>query len=361
MESKKQEIMDNLIKDIRKRYGEGAIQKLDETKKLNIDCISTGSLAVDIATGVGGFPRGRIIEIYGPESSGKTTLALSTIAQCQKGNGTAAFIDAEHAFDPTYAANLGITLKDLYVSQPDSGEQALNITEDLIRSGVVDLIVIDSVAALVPRTEIEGAMGDTQIGLQARLMSQALRKITFVANKSKSCVIFINQLRMKIGGYGNPETTTGGMALKFYSSIRVEVRKGEVLKDKEEAYGHISKVKIVKNKVAPPFRNTEITILFNRGIYNLATLVEEAVKIDLIQKSGAWYSYNTERIGQGKETVFKFLEESPEILKQIEQTVRENYHLGSSSSNPNPSEPAEGKEPKKKAVRKKKEEGEEYL
>lgn len=320
-------VLNSAIKDIQKRFGEGIIMKLDEQQKSDVPVIPSGIISLDIATGVGGFPRGRVIEVYGPESSGKTTIALSAIAQVQKMGGVAAFIDAEHALDPAYAEKIGVNLSDLYVSQPDSGEQALEIAETLTRTGELDLIIIDSVAALVPKAEIEGDMGQATIGLQARLMSQALRKITSVISRSKTCMMFINQLRMKIGGYGNPETTTGGMALKFYSSIRMEVRKGEALKQKDEIYGHITKIKIAKNKVAAPFKKTEFMVLFNKGPYNLSCILDEAVKLELVRKSGTWYYYGEEKLGQGKENAFKFFEENPEITKTIENKIREHYDL----------------------------------
>ncbi|XP_069673888.1 protein RecA-like [Periplaneta americana] len=364
METKKQ-LLDNVIKDIKKRYGEESINKMDEKNKINIPVIPTGILSLDIAIGAGGFPRGRIIEIYGPESSGKTTIALSALAQCQKMGGTVAFVDAEHALDPEYSEKLGVNLKDLYVAQPDSGEQALEITETLVKSGAIDMVVVDSVAALVPKSEIEGSMGDPQMGMQARLMSQALRKITAAVNKSKSCVIFINQLRMKIGGYGNPETTTGGMALKFYASIRLEIRKGETLKDKDEVYGHYTKIKVAKNKIAPPFKTCETLILFGKGPYNIASIVDEAVSCDLIQKSGTWYAYQDQKLGQGKDNVFKFLEENPDIAKKLEKQVREHYHLPlnieEKSSQSNKSEDVEEPPTKKTTSRSKKKTEEEYL
>jgi len=301
--------------------------KMEEGKRVNVPVISTGILSVDIATGVGGFARGRIIEVYGPESSGKTTIALSAIAQVQKMGGVAAFVDAEHALDPVYAEKIGVKLDELYISQPDSGEQALEITETLVRTAQFDLVVIDSVAALVPKAEIEGNMGDSIIGLQARLMSQALRKITGCVNKSRTCVIFINQLRMKIGGYGNPETTTGGMALKFYSSLRMEVRKGEALKEKDEVYGFTTKIKIAKNKLASPFKTAEFAVLFDRGPYNYSCIVEEAAKLDILKRSGTWYSYGEKRIGQGKDSVYKFFDENPELVVEIENLVRKHFNL----------------------------------
>ncbi len=310
---------------IEKQFGKGSLMKLgDSPLDLNIDVIPSGSILLDAALGIGGYPKGRIIEIYGPESSGKTTLALHAIAECQKKNGIAAFIDAEHALDPVYAKNLGVNTDEMWVSQPDTGEQALEITESLIRSGGVDIIVIDSVAALTPQAEIDGDMGDSHMGLQARLMSQALRKLTGVISKSGTCLIFINQIRMKIGVmFGNPETTTGGKALKFYSSIRLEVRKIETIsKGTEDAFGNRVRVKVVKNKVAPPFRKVELEIIFGKGISIFASLLDAALQQDLISKSGSWYSYGEERIGQGRENAKLFLENNPEIAVSIEKKVR---------------------------------------
>ncbi len=310
---------------IEKQFGKGSLMKLgDSPLDLNIDVIPSGSILLDAALGIGGYPKGRIIEIYGPESSGKTTLALHAIAECQKKNGIAAFIDAEHALDPVYAKNLGVNTDEMWVSQPDTGEQALEITESLIRSGGVDIIVIDSVAALTPQAEIDGDMGDSHMGLQARLMSQALRKLTGVISKSGTCLIFINQIRMKIGVmFGNPETTTGGKALKFYSSIRLEVRKIETIsKGTEDAFGNRVRVKVVKNKVAPPFRKVELEIIFGKGISTFASLLDAALQQDLISKSGSWYSYGEERIGQGRENAKLFLENNPEIAVSIEKKVR---------------------------------------
>ncbi|HOJ50048.1 MAG TPA: recombinase RecA [Spirochaetota bacterium] len=324
---KDKNLLDSAIKEIQKRFGEGVIMKLDQKEKISIPVIPTGIISLDIATGIGGLPRGRIVEIYGPESSGKTTIALSTIAQVQKNGGVAAFIDAEHALDPIYAKKLGVNLEDLYISQPDSGEQALEIAETLARTGQIDLIVIDSVAALVPRAEIEGNMGDSQIGLQARLMSQALRKITGIISKTNTCMIFINQIRMKIGSYGNPETTTGGMALKFYSSIRIEVRRGEALKDKEESYGTITKIKVNKNKMAPPFKKGEFMVLYDKGIYNVYTLLEEAVNLGIIERKGTFYYFGNDKIGQGKESTYSYFEANPDFALKIENLIREKYEL----------------------------------
>lgn len=309
---------------IERTHGKGSVMKLGDKTSLVQDVISTGALSLDIALGVGGLPRGRIIEIYGPESSGKTTLTLTVIAQTQKAGGMAAFIDAEHALDPEYAGRLGVNINDLLVSQPDSGEQALDITEQLVRSSALDLIVVDSVAALVPKAEIEGDMGDSHVGLQARLMSQALRKLTAVVNKTQTTVIFINQLRQKIGVmYGNPETTTGGNALKFYSSVRLDIRRIESLKKDGAEYGNRVKVKIVKNKVAPPFRIAEFDILFGEGISTLGCLIDVATDFGIIKRAGAWFSYNSERLGQGRDKVREFLRENPELVQEIDQKVRQ--------------------------------------
>jgi recombination protein RecA len=310
---------------IEKQFGKGSIMKLGEdSARVQVPTISTGSILLDAALGVGGYPRGRVVEIYGPEASGKTTLALHAIAEAQKTGGIAAFIDAEHALDPQYSRALGVNTDELWVSQPDNGEQALEIVESLIRSGAVDIIVVDSVAALTPRAEIEGDMGDSHMGLQARLMSQALRKLTAIISKSKTCLIFINQIRMKIGVmFGNPETTTGGNALKFYSSIRLEVRKIETISEgTEKAIGNKVRVKVVKNKVAPPFKRVELEIIFGHGISASGSLLDAAVASSIIAKSGSWYSYGEERIGQGRENVKGFLENNPDMYQQIEKTVR---------------------------------------
>ncbi|MDA3939091.1 MAG: recombinase RecA [Spirochaetia bacterium] len=310
---------------IDKQFGKGSLMQLGHSiKDLSIEVIPSGSILLDAALGIGGYPKGRILEIFGPESSGKTTLALHAIGECQKQGGIAAFIDAEHALDPIYAKNLGVNTDDLWVSQPDTGEQALEITESLIRSGAVDIIVVDSVAALTPQAEIEGDMGDSHMGLQARLMSQALRKLTAIISKSGTSLIFINQIRMKIGVmFGNPETTTGGKALKFYSSIRLEVRRIETMsKGTEDAIGNKVRVKIVKNKVAPPFRKVELELIFGKGISALASLLDGALQYDIISKSGSWYSYGEERIGQGRENAKLFLENNPDITKKIESQVR---------------------------------------
>jgi len=312
------------IEKIEKDFGKGSIMRLGDKPAVDVDVIPTGALALDIALGVGGVPRGRIIEIYGPESSGKTTLAQHIVAECQKKGGTAAFVDAEHALDPEYAKALGVNIDELLIAQPDTGEQALEITEELVRSSAVDIIVVDSVAALVPKDEIEGAMEDKQMGLQARLMSKALRKLTGIIGKTNTTVIFINQLRMKIGQmYGNPETTTGGNALKYYASVRMEIRRVESLKKDSEDIGNHVKVKVSKNKVAPPFRQAEFDIIFGKGICKIGNLVDVAVNFDIIKKAGAWYSYNDEKIGQGREKAKEFLEQNPEVMSEIENKIRE--------------------------------------
>jgi recombination protein RecA len=319
--------LETALLSIEKQFGKGSVMRLgDKNLNLDVDVVSTGSLSLDIALGVGGVPRGRIIEVYGPESSGKTTLSLHIIAEAQKAGGMAAFIDAEHALDPRYAKNLGVDIENLLVSQPDTGEQALEITESLVRSGVLSVIVIDSVAALVPRAEIEGDMGDAHMGLQARLMSQALRKLTGVINKSKTCVVFINQIRLKIGVmFGSPETTTGGNALKFYSTVRLDIRRTETIKQGTEALGNRVKVKVAKNKIAPPFKIAEFEIMFDKGISKEGELVELGTNLGLIQKSGTWFSYGDERIGQGREVAKKFLLDNPSIREEIEKKIRENY------------------------------------
>ncbi|MCQ5210630.1 MAG: recombinase RecA [Megasphaera massiliensis] len=321
----KQTALENAMRKIEKDFGKGAIMRLgDIADKMNLEVISSGSLAVDLAVGVGGYPRGRVIEIYGPESSGKTTLALHAIASAQKNGGIAAFIDAEHALDPVYARHLGVDTNELLISQPDNGEQALEITEELVRSGAVDVIVVDSVAALVPKAEIEGEMGDSHVGLQARLMSQALRKLTGIISKSKAMVIFINQLREKVGVmFGNPETTTGGRALKFYASIRMEIRKGEAIKSGGDVIGNRARVKVVKNKVAPPFKHCEFDIMYGQGISREGTVLDLGTSMDIIEKSGTWYSYKGERLGQGKENVKIFMKEHPEITDEVEKIIRD--------------------------------------
>ncbi len=323
--TEKAQAIEAAMSQIEKQFGKGSIMRLGADQKIHSGkVLSTGSLELDIALGIGGFPAGRIVEIYGPESSGKTTLTLTTIAECQKKGGTAAFIDAEHALDPSYAKKLGVNVEDLLVAQPDNGEEALEICEALVRSNAIDLIVVDSVAALVPRAEIEGDMGDAHMGLQARLMSQALRKLTGTIAKSNTTVIFINQIRMKIGVmFGSPETTTGGNALKFYASQRLDIRRIETLKEKEEPVGSRVRVKVVKNKLAPPFRQAEFDILFQTGIHRESTLIDLAVKHEILTKSGSWYSYKEEKIGQGKEQVRNFLLENPEIALRIENQIRE--------------------------------------
>ena len=321
----KMKALDAVLLQIEKQYGKGSIMRLgDEAGQTEIEVIPSGCLTLDLALGIGGFPRGRIIEIYGPESSGKTTVALHAIAEAQKMGGVAAFIDAEHALDPVYAKKLGVNLEELYVSQPDTGEQALDITDALVRSSAVDIIVIDSVAALTPKAEIEGDMGDTHVGLQARLMSQALRKLTAIVNKSKTCVIFINQLREKVGVmFGNPETTPGGKALKFYASMRLDIRKMDTLKDSEGAMGNRTKAKVVKNKLAPPFRQAEFDIVFGEGISQEGCIMDMGVQYDIIAKSGSFFSYNGSKIAQGREKLRLFLRENPEIKAEIEQKIRD--------------------------------------
>ena len=323
--TEKMKALDAVLLQIEKQYGKGSIMRLgEEAGNTEIEVIPSGCLTLDLALGIGGFPRGRIIEIYGPESSGKTTVALHAIAEAQKMGGVAAFIDAEHALDPVYAKKLGVSLEDLYVSQPDTGEQALDITEALVRSSAVDIIVVDSVAALTPKAEIEGDMGDTHVGLQARLMSQALRKLTAIVNKSKTCVIFINQLREKVGVmFGNPETTPGGKALKFYASMRLDIRKMDTLKDADGVMGNRTKAKVVKNKLAPPFRQAEFDIVFGEGISQEGCIIDMGVQFDIIGKSGAFYSYNGNKIAQGREKLRIFLRENPEITAEIEQKIRD--------------------------------------
>lgn len=327
--TEKIKMLDLSISQIEKSYGKGTIMKLGEDKPiLKLEAISTGSIGLDIATGIGGFPRGRIIEIFGPESSGKTTLALHAVAEAQKAGGIAAFIDAEHAMDTGYAEKIGVDVKNLLVSQPDYGEQAMDITETLVRSNAVDIIVVDSVAALTPKAEIEGEMGDSHMGLQARLMSQALRKLTSAISRSKCIVIFINQIRMKIGVmFGNPETTTGGNALKFYSSIRLDVRKISSLKDKEDFTGNRTRVKVVKNKVAPPFKVAEFDMIYGSGISRIGEIIDIAVDKDIVKKSGSWFSYGDERIGQGKDKVKVYLEENPALLTDIENKIKDIYAI----------------------------------
>ena len=321
--------LDAAISQIEKQYGKGSVMKLGESQAdMNVETIPTGSLSLDIALGLGGVPRGRIVEVYGPESSGKTTVALHMVAEVQKRGGIAGFIDAEHALDPVYAKNIGVDIDNLYISQPDSGEQALEITETMVRSGAVDIIIVDSVAALVPKAEIDGDMGDSHVGLQARLMSQALRKLTAVISKSNCIVIFINQLREKVGiMFGNPETTTGGRALKFYSSIRMDVRRIESLKQAGEIIGNRTRIKVVKNKIAPPFKEAEFDIMFGKGISKEGDILDLAAEIDVVNKSGAWYAYNGDKIGQGRENAKIFLKENPAICDEIEAKVRAHYQL----------------------------------
>ena len=327
VKDERQRALDAAISQIQKNYGQGSIMKLgDSMSNMNIEVIPTGSLSLDIALGVGGIPRGRIIEIYGPESSGKTTVALHMVAQAQKLGGIAGFVDAEHALDPKYAKNLGVNIDDLYISQPDNGEQALEIAETMVRSGAMDIVIIDSVAALVPKAEIDGEMGDSHVGLQARLMSQALRKLTGAINKSKCVVVFINQLREKVGVmFGNPETTTGGRALKFYASVRLDVRRVETLKQNNEFVGNHTRIKVVKNKVAPPFKEAEFDIMYGEGISREGDILDLAAKEDIVIKSGAWYNYNNERLGQGRENVKAFLKANPALLEEIEGKVRAHY------------------------------------
>ncbi|MCR4674829.1 MAG: recombinase RecA [Lachnospiraceae bacterium] len=338
--------LDVAISQIEKQYGRGSIMKLgDNSNQMQVETIPTGSISLDIALGQGGFPKGRIIEIYGPESSGKTTVALHAVAEVQKRGGIAGFIDAEHALDPVYAKNIGVDIDNLYISQPDNGEQALEITETMVRSGAVDIIIVDSVAALVPKAEIDGDMGDSHMGLQARLMSQALRKLTAAISKSDCTVIFINQLRQKIGVmFGNPETTTGGNALKFYASVRLDVRRVETLKQQGEVIGNHTRVKIVKNKIAPPFREAEFDIMFGKGISKSGDILDLAANLDIINKSGAWYAYNNEKIGQGRENAKNYLEEHPEIMDHIEELIRGHYGLEGGVPSEDGSEETKGEE-----------------
>jgi recombination protein RecA len=319
----KQKALDAALAQIDRAFGKGSAMKLGSREAIQIEAISTGSLGLDIALGIGGLPRGRVIEVYGPESSGKTTLALHVIAEAQRNGGTAAFVDAEHALDPVYAKKLGVDVEELIVSQPDTGEQALEITDTLVRSNAIDVLVVDSVAALVPRAEIEGEMGDSHVGLQARLMSQSLRKLTGSISKSKCIVIFINQLRMKIGVmYGNPETTTGGNALKFYASVRLDIRRTGQIKDRDDIVGNTTRVKVVKNKVAPPFKQVEFDIMYGEGISKIGEILDLGVKAGIVEKSGAWFSYDSVRIGQGRENAKNYLRENPEMAERLERAIR---------------------------------------
>ena len=334
IEQEKLNALNQALGKIEKEFGKGSVMKLGEATSMAIDVISTGSIGLDIAVGIGGLPKGRIIEVYGPESSGKTTVALHTVTEAQKQGGIAAFIDAEHALDPVYAKALGVDIDNLIISQPDTGEQALEIAEALIRSGAIDIIVVDSVAALVPRAEIEGDMGDSHVGLQARLMSQALRKLTGSIKKSNCVAIFINQLREKVGiMFGNPETTTGGRALKFYSSVRLDVRKIDTIKQGDKVLGSRTRVKVVKNKVAPPFKQAEFDIMYGEGISKVGDLLDIASDIDIVKKSGAWYSYNDTKLGQGRENVKKFLQDNPDLIKEIDEKVRHYYKLDETREN----------------------------
>ena len=350
--------LDAAISQIEKQYGKGAVMKLgDPANSMNVETIPTGSLSLDIALGLGGIPKGRIVEIYGPESSGKTTVTLHMVAEVQKRGGIAGFIDAEHALDPVYAKNIGVDIDNLYISQPDNGEQALEITETMVRSGAIDIVVVDSVAALVPKAEIDGEMGDSHVGLQARLMSQALRKLTAVISKSNCTVIFINQLREKVGVmFGNPETTTGGRALKFYSSVRMDVRRVESLKQGGEIIGNHTRVKVVKNKIAPPFKEAEFDIMFGERISVVGDILDLAASVDIVNKSGAWYAYNGDKIGQGRENAKQYLRDNPAVCREIENRVREHFGLnGSVPGEISPEEAAPKEAAPKKAASEKKE------
>ena len=347
----KRKALEAALGQIEKQYGKGSVMKLGESSaNMQVETVPTGSLSLDIALGVGGVPKGRIVEIYGPESSGKTTVALHMVAEVQKRGGIAGFIDAEHALDPVYAKNIGVDIDNLYISQPDNGEQALEIAETMVRSGAVDIIIVDSVAALVPKAEIDGDMGDSHVGLQARLMSQALRKLTAIISKSNCVVIFINQLREKVGVmFGNPETTTGGRALKFYSSVRLDVRRVETLKQGGEMVGNHTRIKVVKNKVAPPFKQAEFDIMFGKGISKEGDILDLATKLDLVKKSGAWYAYEGDKIGQGRENAKTYLSAHPEIMEELEKKVREHYQLGTDSSEKDEKEVKKEKEQKGKS------------
>lgn len=345
--------LDAAITQIEKSYGKGSVMKLgDSSANMNIETVPTGSISLDIALGLGGVPKGRVIEVYGPESSGKTTVALHMVAEVQKKGGIAGFIDAEHALDPVYARNIGVNIDELYISQPDNGEQALEITETMVRSGAVDIVIVDSVAALVPKAEIDGEMGDSHVGLQARLMSQGLRKLTAVISKTNCTVIFINQLREKIGVmFGNPETTTGGRALKFYASVRLDVRRIETLKQGGEMIGNRVRVKVVKNKIAPPFKEAEFDIMFGQGISKEGDILDLAAKVDIIEKSGAWYAYNGAKIGQGRENAKNYLKENPAICEEVEQKVRNHYALqGAEAPEAGADKPADAKADAKAAT-----------
>ena len=326
IDENKRKALESALSQIEKAYGKGSVMKLGDNMHLNVETVPSGSLGLDLALGVGGVPKGRVVEVYGPESGGKTTVALHMVAEVQKRGGIAGFIDAEHALDPVYAKKIGVDIDNLYISQPDTGEQALEITETMVRSGAVDIVIVDSVAALVPKAEIEGEMGDSHVGLQARLMSQALRKLTAIIGKTNCTVIFINQLREKVGVmFGNPETTTGGRAFKYYSSIRLEVRRGEQIKKDGEAIGNRTKIKVVKNKVAPPFRTAEVDIIYGEGISREGDILDLAVAENIVNKSGAWYAYNGDKIGQGRENAKLFLKEHPDLMEEVEQKVREKY------------------------------------
>ena len=326
IDENKRKALESALSQIEKAYGKGSVMKLGDNMHLNVETVPSGSLGLDLALGVGGVPKGRVVEVYGPESGGKTTVALHMVAEVQKRGGIAGFIDAEHALDPVYAKKIGVDIDNLYISQPDTGEQALEITETMVRSGAVDIVIVDSVAALVPKAEIEGEMGESHVGLQARLMSQALRKLTAIIGKTNCTVIFINQLREKVGVmFGNPETTTGGRALKYYSSIRLEVRRGEQIKKDGEAIGNRTKIKVVKNKVAPPFRTAEVDIIYGEGISREGDILDLAVAENIVNKSGAWFAYNGDKIGQGRENAKLFLKEHPDLMEEVEQKVREKY------------------------------------
>lgn len=345
-EGEKVKAVDVAMTQIERQFGKGAIMRLGDRAKVDVDVIPSGSVSLDAALGIGGIPRGRVVEIFGPESSGKTTLALHIVAEAQKSEGLAAFVDAEHALDPTYAKKLGVDTVNLLVSQPDSGEQALEIVETLVRSGALDVIIIDSVAALVPRAEIEGEMGDSHMGLQARLMSQALRKLTGVVSKSNTCVIFINQIREKIGVmFGNPETTTGGRALKFYTSIRLDIRRIATIKEGQDVVGNRTKVKVVKNKMAPPFREAEFDIMYSQGISQIGDVLDQAVNFNLIQKSGTWFSYGETRLGQGRENVKRYLKEDEKLMTELETKVREKLGLLGSDKAEDEEKPKETENP----------------